>query len=136
MTHPSGTRARTSLFSGPLASPITGQLARTFARPTVLQVLLNRIDGGLSLPAAVAAPRASQRNTAAVTAEQGFIDALGPVLTPYGYTFAPAGDPGSSAAEIGSVTAIEFGPKGRLTVAAEPVRRGGGHAAVVSKTRR
>ena len=36
---------------------------------TVLQVLLDRLDFGMSLPQAVAAPRASQRNTAAVQAE-------------------------------------------------------------------
>ena len=59
---------------------------------TVLQVLLNRIDRGMALPRAVAAPRASQRNTASVTAEQAFIDAYGDLLEPYGHTLAPAGD--------------------------------------------
>ena len=39
---------------------------------TVLQVLLNRLDFGMSLPQAVAAPRASQRNTADVQAEPAF----------------------------------------------------------------
>ena len=39
--------------------------------------------------------------------------------------------PGTSAAEIGAATAIEFGPGRRLTVAAEPTRRGGGAATVV-----
>ena len=39
---------------------------------TVLQVLLNRLDFGMSLPEAVAAPRASQRNTTAVQAEAAF----------------------------------------------------------------
>ena len=36
---------------------------------TVFQILLNRIDLGMTLPEAVAAPRASQRNTQAVQAE-------------------------------------------------------------------
>ncbi|WP_341350956.1 MSMEG_1061 family FMN-dependent PPOX-type flavoprotein [Nocardioides convexus] len=76
---------------------------------TVLQVLRNRLDGGMSLPAAVAAPRASQRNTAAVTAEQSFIDRYGAALAAYGHTFSPAGAPGTSAAEIGAVEAIEPG---------------------------
>ncbi len=99
---------------------------------TVLQVLLNRIDRGMTLPQAVADPRGSQRNTAAVTAEQEFIDTYGPLLQPYGHTFAAAGQPGTSAAEIGAVAAIEFGRKGLLTAAAEPRRRGGGSALVVS----
>ncbi len=40
---------------------------------TVLQILLNRIDLGMTLPEAVAAPRASQRNAAATPAEPEFI---------------------------------------------------------------
>ena len=42
---------------------------------TVLQILVNHLDFGLRLPDALAAPRASQRNTAAVTAEPAFIAA-------------------------------------------------------------
>lgn len=103
---------------------------------TVLQVLLNRLDLGMSLPAAVAAPRASQRNTAAVTAEQAFIDRYGNALGAYGHTFTPAGAPGTSAAEIGAVAAIELGRRGALTAVAEPTRRGGGSAMVVRIGRR
>ena len=47
---------------------------------TVLQTLLNRLDFGATLPEAVAAPRASQRNTAAVSAEPAFIAAWAPAL--------------------------------------------------------
>ncbi len=101
---------------------------------TVLQVLVNRLDLGMTLPAAVAAPRASQRNTTAVTAEQGFIDRWGDVLEGYGHTFAVAGPPGTSAAEIGAVAAIALGPHGRMTAVAEPTRRGGGAARVVRPT--
>src|SRR5205085_7451341 len=60
---------------------------------TVLQMLFNRIDRGMTLEQAIAAPRASQRNTASVTAEQSFIDAYGGLLAPYGHTFAAAGAP-------------------------------------------
>ena len=103
-------------------------------------MLVNRFDRGMSIGEAIAAPRASNRNsgtTAApdkitVTAEQSFIDKYGAALTPYGHVFAPAGAPGSSAAEIGAATAIEFGPRGQLTAVAEPTRRGGGSAMVVS----
>ena len=94
-------------------------------------MLFNRIDRGMTIEQAIAAPRAAQRNTASVTAEQSFIDAYGALLTPYGHKFAAAGTPGSSAAEIGAATAIEFGPDGLMTVVAEPVRRGGGSAGVV-----
>jgi gamma-glutamyltranspeptidase/glutathione hydrolase len=98
---------------------------------TVLQMLFNRIDRGMSIEEAIAAPRASQRNTASVTAEQSFIDAYGGLLAPYGHTFTTPGAPGTSAAEIGAATAIEIGPDGTFTAVAEPVRRGGGSAGVV-----
>lgn len=98
---------------------------------TVLQVLLNRLDLGMSLPEAVAAPRASQRNTSAVTAEQAFVNAYGVALAGYGHALSVAGPPGTSAAEIGAVAAIELGPDGQLTAVAEPTRRGGGSALVV-----
>ena len=99
---------------------------------TVLQMLFNRYDRGMTLPQAIAAPRASQRNTADVTAEQPFIKKYGSALKAYGHSFVPAGAPGSSAAEIGAATAIEFGPRGQLTAVSEPRRRGGGSALVVS----
>ncbi|HEX2176551.1 MAG TPA: gamma-glutamyltransferase [Nocardioidaceae bacterium] len=91
---------------------------------TVAQTLLNRIDRDMTLPEALAEPRASQRNTEAVTAEPEFIDTYGTGLKAYGHTF-------SSAAEIGAATAIEILPGGRLLAAAEPDRRGGGDARVV-----
>ena len=102
---------------------------------TVLQVLLNRIDLGMTLPEAIAAPRASQRNTADVTAERAFIDLYGRALRRYGHTFVPPGDPGTSAAEIGAAAAIELLGGGRMLAAAEPVRRGGGDAGVVRPER-
>ncbi|HSK35005.1 MAG TPA: gamma-glutamyltransferase [Propionicimonas sp.] len=103
---------------------------------TVLQTLMNRIDLGMTLPQAVAAPRGSLRNTAAVTAEQSFIDAYQAGLAGYGYTLTPSGAPGSSAAEIGAVTALEFKKGGVVQAVAEPTRRGGGAAGVVHGTRR
>ena len=100
---------------------------------TVLQTLTNRLDRGMTLPEAIAAPRAAQRNTAAVTAEQSFIDAYGAALAPYGHTFAVPGAPGTSAAEIGALEALEFLPGGAILAAAEPVRRGGGAAGTVKQ---
>lgn len=98
---------------------------------TVLQTLVNRIDLGMTLPQAVAAPRASHRNAATVTAEPAFIDAYGPQLSDLGYTLVPAGDAFTSASEIGAMAALEFLPKGKIQAVAEPTRRGGGDAAVV-----
>jgi gamma-glutamyltranspeptidase / glutathione hydrolase len=96
--------------------------------PTVAQVLLERLDLGASLPEAIARPRAAQRNTPATSAEPAFISSTeGQALDAdagYGHTFA-------STAEIGAVTALELLPDGRMLAAAEPVRRGGGSAAVV-----
>jgi gamma-glutamyltranspeptidase/glutathione hydrolase len=102
---------------------------------TVLQILFDRLDRGMTIQQAIAAPRASQRNTKNVTAEQAFIDQWGSALGAYGHTFSPAGAPGTSAAEIGAATAIEFGPRHRMTAVAEPVRRGGGAAGVVRPRR-
>ena len=91
---------------------------------TVLQTLLNRLDFEYALPDAVAAPRASQRNTAAVSAEPAFIAAWAAALQARGHTFV-------SVAEIGAVAAIERGKDGSFIAVAEPVRRGGGDAGVV-----
>ena len=93
---------------------------------TVLQILLDRLDFGLSLPQAIAAPRASQRNTSSTTAEPDFIAQYGSELQArFGQQqFA-------STAEIGAATGIELLPDGELQTAAERERRGGGAAAVV-----
>jgi gamma-glutamyltranspeptidase / glutathione hydrolase len=95
--------------------------------PTVLQVLLERLDLGATLPEAIARPRAAQRNTAATTAEPAFTTSPEgqALMAEYGHpTF-------TEMAEIGAVTGIEFLPGGQTLAAAEPVRRGGGSAAVV-----
>ena len=102
---------------------------------TVTQMIFNRLDREMSLPEAIAAPRASHRNMETVSAEQGFIDEHGAVLRRYGHRLVPAGDRFTSAAEIGAATAIEFGRHGRVTAVAEPERRGGGSALVVRPER-
>jgi gamma-glutamyltranspeptidase/glutathione hydrolase len=90
---------------------------------TVLQMLVDRIDLGLTLPQAIADPRASQRNTAATAAEPAFrASPEAAALAARGHTF-------TTTAEIGASTGIEFGAGGVLA-AAEPVRRGGGSAMV------
>ncbi len=100
---------------------------------TVLQTLVNRIDLGMTLPQAVAEPRASARNTAAVTAEPEFIAKYGKALTALGYTLTPSGDSFTLNAQIGAVAALEFRKGGKVLAVAEPVRRGGGDAEVVRR---
>ena len=102
---------------------------------TVLQMLFNRIDRGMTIEQAIAAPRAQQANTPTETAEPAFISAYEALLTQYGHKLKPAGDAFTSKAQIGAATAVEFGPRGRLTAVSEPVRRGGGSALVVRRSR-
>jgi gamma-glutamyltranspeptidase/glutathione hydrolase len=92
---------------------------------TVLQILLNRFDFGMSLPEAIAAPRASQRNTPTTMAEPAFISQYGSELeTRFGQSF-------TSTPEIGAATGIELLANGEFEAVAEPLRRGGGDAEVV-----
>jgi gamma-glutamyltranspeptidase/glutathione hydrolase len=94
---------------------------------TVLQMLIHRIDLGMTIEEAIAAPRATPQNSASTTAEPGFIDAYGTALAGYGHTLTPV----RPRPWIGAATAIEIGPGGRLTAVAEPERLGGGSARVV-----
>jgi gamma-glutamyltranspeptidase / glutathione hydrolase len=97
---------------------------------TVAQILVNRLDFGMTLPEAVAAPRLSQRNAATTQTEASFLTTPeAAALQARGQSFVVSTGTG---AEIGAATGIEFLPHGALQVAAEPVRRGGGSAAVVS----
>jgi gamma-glutamyltranspeptidase/glutathione hydrolase len=94
---------------------------------TVLQILVDRLDLGYTLPQAIADPRVSQRNSVSSSAEPAFIasDDAARLIAQYGH------NPFTNGGEIGAATGIDFGPGGRLLAAAEPVRRGGGSAAVV-----
>ncbi|NUO97014.1 MAG: gamma-glutamyltransferase [Nonomuraea sp.] len=91
---------------------------------TVLQILVNRYELGMSLPDALAAPRATQRNTAQTQAEQAFLDRYAAELQARGHSLVL--NP-----EIGAATALEFRGRGLVQAVAEPVRRGGGSALVV-----
>jgi gamma-glutamyltranspeptidase/glutathione hydrolase len=101
---------------------------------TVLQILLERFDLGKTLPEAIAAPRAAQRNGPTTQAEPAFIASPeGQALaTRFQHSFVtPALTPPVNG-EIGAATGIELLPGGVMLAAAEPVRRGGGSAQVVS----
>jgi gamma-glutamyltranspeptidase/glutathione hydrolase len=93
---------------------------------TVLQILVNRIDFGMSLPDALAAPRASQRNSATTDAEPAFLAHDGPALEARGHKLVVPAD-----GYIGVATGIRFLRGGRQQSVAEPTRRGGGSAMVV-----
>jgi gamma-glutamyltranspeptidase / glutathione hydrolase len=100
---------------------------------TVLQILVEHLDRGASLPEAIAAPRVSQRNSDPGDAEPAFL--AGPeaaALRALGEQFreVPATDP--LPPEIGAAAGIALGRHGLLQAAAEPVRRGGGSALVVN----
>ncbi|MCX4965704.1 gamma-glutamyltransferase [Streptomyces sp. NBC_00654] len=92
---------------------------------TVLQSLTGHLDRGLPLVDAIAAPRASQRNSPATEIEPGLWDS--PVraeLEALGHVF-------KLNPEIGAATGVQRLPDGRWLAAAEKVRRGGGSAMVV-----
>jgi gamma-glutamyltranspeptidase/glutathione hydrolase len=97
---------------------------------TVLGLLVDRIDLGSTLPAAIAAPRASERNTPAASAEPAFVaSSAAAALQARGHVF-------TAGPEIGAATGIEFLDRRGLLAAAEPVRRGGGSALVVREPAR
>ena len=96
---------------------------------TVLQILIDRVDLGLTLPQAIADPRISERNSTTTQAEPAFLKRPeAAALEAKGHVFAVL----ETAPEIGAATGIEFLGGGRLLAAAEPTRRGGGSAAVVN----
>jgi gamma-glutamyltranspeptidase/glutathione hydrolase len=104
---------------------------------TVLQILVNRLDFGMTLPEAIAAPRASQRNSPTTQAEPDFIaQPTTPGLQALGQTFAisdtsPLDPTIKIPPTIGVATGLEALGRGQWLAAAEPTRRGGGSAGVV-----
>jgi gamma-glutamyltranspeptidase/glutathione hydrolase len=98
---------------------------------SVLQTLVNHIDLGMPITAALSAPRISQRNSSSdgsTTAETAFL------ITPEATALIGLGhklsDAGLIGGEIGAVTAIRWNPDGTVTAVAEPSRRNGGSAMV------
>jgi gamma-glutamyltranspeptidase / glutathione hydrolase len=100
---------------------------------TVLQVLVDHLDRGRGLPAAIAAPRASQRNSDPGDAEPAFLATREAAVLQrdLGEQFQVAPSTPPLPPEIGAATGIAFLGHGVLQAAAEPVRRGGGSALVV-----
>jgi gamma-glutamyltranspeptidase / glutathione hydrolase len=98
---------------------------------TVLQTLINRIDFNMSLPKAIAAPRASQRNADPTQAEPAFVRTqyAQTLREKYGETFVVEPPP---AQIIGFVNALEFLRPHLIQAATERTRLGGGSALVVN----
>jgi gamma-glutamyltranspeptidase/glutathione hydrolase len=101
---------------------------------TILQTFLNHVDFGMPLADALAAPRASQTNSATSLAEPDFYNStLAQQLTSqYGEQFT------LSTGSIlpldyypGDATALQVLGPGRYQAIAEPVRLGGGSAMTV-----
>ena len=102
---------------------------------TILQIIMNHVDFGMSLPAALAAPRVSQTNSATSLAEPAFYDSsLRKQLTSqFGEKFTVATGPILPLDHYpGDATALQILGHGRSEAIAEPVRLGGGSALVVN----
>jgi gamma-glutamyltranspeptidase/glutathione hydrolase len=102
---------------------------------TVLQILVNHVDFGMSLPDAIAAPRVSQTNSSTSYAEPAFIsDPVRKQLQQrFGEKFTEAtGTVLPLDSWIGNATGIQQLSDGRLQAAAEPTRQRGGSALVVN----
>jgi hypothetical protein len=97
---------------------------------TVLQVLVNTLDLGMSLPDAVVAPRLTQRNHSALG--QTLVEPEFTLLPEYAALRDRGHDFFVTALTygIGAVNAVAFLPDGRVQAASEPTRRGGGSAMV------
>jgi gamma-glutamyltranspeptidase/glutathione hydrolase len=107
---------------------------------TVVQTLINHVDFGMSLPAALAAPRVSQTNSSSNTslAEPDFYNsALAQQLTSqYGEHFSLATGPILPLDNYpGDATALQMLNHGTAEAIAEPVRLGGGSALAVHPSR-
>ncbi len=101
---------------------------------TVVQTLINHVDFGMSLPAALAAPRVSQTNSSTSEAEPLFYNSpLAAQLTSqFGEKFAEATGPIQPLDSYpGDATALQILGHGRDEAIAEPVRLFGGSALAV-----
>jgi gamma-glutamyltranspeptidase/glutathione hydrolase len=108
---------------------------------TVLQILMSRFDLHLTLPDALTAPRASQRNSSTTQAEPAFLAHSSTAgLESLGQSFkvtdtSPLDPAIKIPPTIGVASGLEILGRGRMMAVAEPSRRGGGSAGVVKLRR-
>ena len=99
---------------------------------TVLQTIVNHIDFGMPMDAAINAPRLSERNGAATSVEPGFPGTpQARALASFGHKW--ANGPDDPPEEIGAANAIVFNPDGTVTAVSEGRRHGVGSALVQQK---
>ncbi|WP_296946180.1 gamma-glutamyltransferase [uncultured Massilia sp.] len=97
---------------------------------TVLQTIVNHVDLGMPMSAAIDAPRLSQRNGRETEVEPGFAGTeQAKALEGYGHKWATSPAP----EEIGAANAIVFNPDGTVTAVSEGRRHGVGSALVQKK---
>ncbi|WP_331734313.1 MULTISPECIES: gamma-glutamyltransferase [unclassified Streptomyces] len=95
---------------------------------TVLQLLVNHLELGMTLPEAIAAPRISQRNTASTELEPPLYN------SPTADALRSRGQKVSQNVVMNNATGVSFLPDGTMLAAAEPERYHGGAAGVVRPT--
>ncbi|MFN3267460.1 MAG: gamma-glutamyltransferase, partial [Deinococcales bacterium] len=122
---PRSSMSPTIIFKGGKPLHALGSPGGATIITTVLQTTLNLLDFGMKMPEAIGAARYSQRNSASTSLEAGADATIVQALTARGHRFA-------TPSEIGAATGISFNPDGSMTAAAEPQRRGGGVAGVVT----
>ena len=129
---PAGGKRPRSSMSPTIVLDANGQPFAAFGSPggariisTVLQVAVNMIDFGMTLPEAIVAPRISNLGGPTTGAEPAFL------ATPEAAALEARGHQFSSLATIGNVTGVAFLADGRMQAAAEPERLGGGSAVVL-----
>ncbi len=128
-----GKRPRSSM--APTIALKNGKPAFTIGSPggatiitTVLQTIVNYVDFGMPMDAAINAPRLSERNGATTSAEPGFAgSAQARALEAFGHKWE------NPAEEIGAANAIVFNPDGTVTAVSEGKRHGVGSALVQKK---
>ena len=97
---------------------------------TVLQILVDRLDQGMTLPAGDRRSAGEPTQRRHTSAEPAFLSLPErAALEARGHHFVNGG-------EIGAATGIEFLPGGGVLAAAEPVRRGTGSAMVEAQALR
>jgi len=128
-----GKRPRSSM--APTIALKNGKPAFTIGSPggstiitTVLLTIVNYVDFGMTMDAAINAPRLSERNGTSTSVEPGFAgSAQARALEAFGHKWeAPA-------EEIGAANAIVFNPDGTVTAVSEGRRHGVGTALVQRK---
>jgi gamma-glutamyltranspeptidase/glutathione hydrolase len=125
-----GKRPRSSM--APTIALRNGKPAFTIGSPggstiitTVLQGIVNYVDLGMPMNAAIDAPRLSERNNATTSIEPGFAGSTqAKALEQFGHKWDAAPE------EIGAANALVFNADGTVTAVSESKRHGGGAALV------